>query len=109
MAAFIDGLARTTTDFKQTMAILQQTANSGPPHNEKKSKPLADDIFELKTRSGVRFPYFYDAGQIVVCTEAMHKPKKAELKRVIERAVRDRSTYIDAKRRKRIEIIEEEQ
>jgi hypothetical protein len=91
----------------QTTAILQQTANNGPPHNTQKSRPLAAGIFELKTRSGVRIPYFYDTGRIVVCSAAMHKPKKAELDRVIERALGDRQRYFKAKRRNQIQIIEE--
>ena len=49
----------------------------------------------------------YDTGRIVVCSAAMHKPKKAELDRVIERALSDRQRYFNAKRRNQIEIIKE--
>jgi hypothetical protein len=38
----------------------------------------------------------------------MHKPKKTELKRVIERAERVRRSYFEAKRRNEIEVIEGE-
>ena len=108
VSAFLDAVERDDkASLAQTTAILQQTANNGPPHNTQKSKPLAGGIFELKTRSGVRIPYFYDASQIVVCSAAMKKPKKAELERVIERALDDRQRYFNAKRRNQIEIIEE--
>ncbi len=108
VSVFINELGPRTADFTQTMAILQQTANSGPPRNVKKCRRVADDVFELKTRSGVRVPFFYDAGNIVICTEPMHKPKKTELKRVIERAERVRRSYFEAKRRNEIEVIEGE-
>jgi hypothetical protein len=105
---FLDAVERDDkASLVQTTAILRQTADNGPPHNTQKSRPLADGIFELKTRSGVRIPYFYDAGQIVVCSAAMKKPKKAELDRVIERALGDRQRYFKAKRRNQIQIIEE--
>jgi hypothetical protein len=108
VAAFIDNLKRGTADSRQVTAILERAAGSGPPHNKRKSNPLADGIFELKTHSGMRIPYFYDEGWLVICTEAMHKPRQAELRRVIARARRDRQRYFEAKSRNQIEIIEGE-
>jgi hypothetical protein len=108
VATFINNLKRGTTDFLQTTAVLQLAASDGPPHNKRKSNQLADGIFELKTHSGIRIPYFYDEGRLVICTEAMHKPRKTELRRVVARAQRDRQRYFQAKSGNQLEIIEGE-
>lgn len=81
---------------------------NGPPINDKKSRPLADKIFEFKTRGGIRIPYFYDQDRIVICTEALRKPKKTELRAVIARALAARERYFEAKRHGAVEMIQEE-
>jgi len=106
---FIDHLETTSrSDFDQVMAQLRWTAVNGPPRNDKKSRPLADKIFELKTRGGIRIPYFYDQDRLVICTEALRKPKKTELRAVITRAPAARERYFEAKRRGAVEMIQEE-
>lgn len=96
------------TDFDQITAQLRRTAVSGPPQNDRKSRPLASKLFEIKTRRGVRIPYFYDEDRVIICTEAMRKPKKAELRAVIKRAQAQRTHYFEAKRRQAIVIIQED-
>ena len=54
-------------------------------------------------------PPFYDAGRLIVCTEAMRKPKPREVRAVIARAGADRERYFAAKRRSELVIIEEGQ
>jgi len=55
MSDFLDSLERdSSADFGQVTALLQQTANNGPPRNGKRSRPLAGGVFELKTRGGIR-------------------------------------------------------
>ena len=106
---FIDRLETTSqSDYDQIMAQLRWAAANGPPRNDKKSRPLADKIFELKTRGGIRIPNFYDKDRLVICTEAMRKPKKTELRAVIARALATRERYFEAKRRGAIEMIQEE-
>jgi len=106
---FIDRLETDSrADFNQVVALLRRTAANGPPRNNKKSRPLADEIFELKTRGGIRTPYFYDQDRIVICTEAMRKPKKTELRAVIARALAARKRHFEAKRRGAVEMIQEE-
>ena len=105
----IDCLETTSrSDYDQIMAQLRWAAANGPPRNDTKSRPLADKIFELKTRGGIRIPYFYDQDRLVICTEAMRKPKKTELRAVITRALAARERYFEAKRRGAVEMIQEE-
>ena len=90
------------------MAQLRWAAVNGPPRSDRSSRPLADKIFELKTRGGIRIPYFYDQDRIVICTESLRKPKKTELRAVIARALAARERYFEAKRRGAVEMIQEE-
>jgi len=96
------------SDYDQVMAQLRWAAANGPPRNYKKSRPLADRIFELKTRGGIRIPYFYDQDRLVICTEALRKPKKTEMRAVIMRALAAREGYFEAKRRGAVDVIQEE-
>ena len=57
----------------------------------------------------MRVLYFYDRDRIVICTEAMRKPKATELRGGIQRASRTRERYFDAKRRGALEIIQEDE
>ena len=106
---FIDRLETDSqSDYDQVMAQLRWAAVNGPPRNDKKSRPLADKIFEFKTRGGIRIPYFYDQDRLVICTEALRKPKKTELRAVIARALAARERYVEAKRRGAVEMVQEE-
>ena len=96
------------SDYDQVMAQLRWAAANGPPRNYKKSRPLADRIFELKTRGGIRIPDFYDQDRLVICTEALRKPKKTEMRAVITRALAAREGYFEAKRRGAVDVIQEE-
>lgn len=91
-------------DFVQVVALLRRTALMGPPKDERKSRPLDDHIYELKTGGGIRIPYFFDAGRVIICTEAVKKPKKNELRTIIERAAAARCRYLQAKRANAIRI-----
>lgn len=97
------------SDYRQVMALLHTTAMTGPPKSEMRSRSLGDDIFELKTRGGIRILYFYDEGRLVICTEAVRKPKERELRGVKTRAVEARRRYLAAKQRDALETIEEDQ
>jgi len=96
------------SDYRQVMAQLRTTAMTGPPKNEKRSRSLGDDIFELKTRGGIRILYFYDEGRLVICTEAVRKRKSTQLRGIKTRAVDARTQYFAAKHRAALEIIQED-
>ena len=105
----VDGLlVDSKRDYDQVVALLKRTAAHGPPRSERLSRKLTDDIYELKTRGGIRIPYFYDEGRMIICTEALRKPKKTELRSVITRAQAERQRYLEAKRRGGIEVIWED-
>ena len=110
VSEFLDQLERDSRhDFDQVMAELNRAATDGPPKSPKKSRPLGDKVYEFKTRGGIRIPYFYDAGRLITCPEAMRKPKPKEVRAVIARAGADRERYFAAKRRSALVIIEEGQ
>ena len=90
------------------MRTFDHLAASGPPRNVHRSRALAHDIFELKTRGGVRILYFFDEGRVVVCSEAMAKPKQRGLAQAIERAARTRWRYLNDKRHGALRIVEDE-
>ena len=96
-------------DFDQVVGELKRAALDGPLMSPKKSRPLGGKVYELKTRGGIRIPYFCDAGRLIVCTEAVRKPKPEEVRAVIARADAERERYFAAKRRSELVIIEEGQ
>ena len=95
-------------DKSQLQALLLAVALNGPPRNERKSRRLNGPIYELKTRSGIRIPYFYDDDSVVIATEALRKPKATALRGVIERARTVRGAYLRAKQHNELEIVEVE-
>jgi len=87
-------------------ALIQHTARNGPPHDDRKSKPLRDGIFELRTgpKKGpkLRVFYFYDAGKMVICTHSVWK--REAVPEEIDKALAWKSRYLLAKSRGTVEI-----
>lgn len=109
VATFLDEINSVGgADAHQMQALIAIVARNGPPRNERRSRRLDGPIYELKTRSGIRIPYFYDDGRVVVCTEALRKPKQAELRRVIQRAAATHARYLRAKQRNALVVTEED-
>ena len=103
---FIDRLRIVNqAEFRRAIALLGMTAANGPPRNEAKSRRLAKGIYELKTRGGIRIPYFVDEGRVIICTEAIMKPKGTELRKIIRRSELMRESYFRAKSAGALEII----
>ena len=95
-------------EFSRLIRAFDQLAACGPPRNVTRSRPLAHGIFGLKTRGGVRVLYFFDEGRVIVCSEAMAKPKQRGLALAIERAARTRWRYVNDKRRGSLTTVEDE-
>jgi hypothetical protein len=55
----------------------------------------------------VRVLYFFDEGRVVVCSEAMLKPKQRSLESAVKRAARCRWRYLNDKRRDALQISED--
>ena len=107
MIAFLEDLFQAGgADAAQVQALLTLLARSGPPHNEQPARQLDGPIWELKTRGGIRIPYFYDEGLIVICTEALRKPKRTELRRVTSRALALYDDYQRAKRAGDVSVVD---
>ncbi len=68
-------------------------------------RQLARGIHELKIRGGVRVLFFFDEGRIVVCSEAMTKPKPKRQAVAVERAEHTRWRYLNDKRNGNLEIV----
>ncbi len=110
VVTFLEDLSRAGgADAAQVQSLITLVARNGPPRNEQRSRRLEGPIWELKTRSGIRIPYLYDEGMIVICTEALRKPKRAEPRRVTSRALALYDDYQRAKRAGDVRVLEEEE
>lgn len=93
-------------EYARLLRAFERLSASGPPRNVRRSRALAHGIFELKTSGGTRVLYFFDEARVVVCSEAMPKPKQRGLALAIERAARTRWRYLNDKRRGDLRIVE---
>lgn len=91
---------------RKMRALIQNIALHGPPHDQRKSKKLRDDIFEFRTgpKKGpkLRVFYFYDAGKMVICTHSVWK--REAVPEEIDRAVAWKNRYLLARERGELEI-----
>jgi len=94
-------------EFARLMHAFDVLAETGPPHNTSRFRRLTRDVYELKTRGGTRVLCFFDEGRVVVCSEGMTKPKQHRLTLAVEQATRTRWRYLNAKRARELDILEE--
>jgi putative component of toxin-antitoxin plasmid stabilization module len=80
----------------QLLALLGRVAVTGPPKDERRSRPLGDGVFELKTPRGLRLIYFFGRTRQVVCADVCRKPKPRDLLQVVRRARDLREAYLTA-------------
>lgn len=85
-------------DKKQVTNLLKQRADRFHIHNEQQFRPLGNEIFELKTRGGVRILCFWDGQRKLVLTHGFFKPPKKLLKKEIEKAIKWLKEYRDTRR-----------
>jgi hypothetical protein len=85
---------------KQVVNLFQQIATVGLPKNKERFRPIEDQIYELKTRGGVRILCFF-AGSLLprslILTHGFFKPHRKILKRETEKAVAWRDDYESSK------------
>ncbi len=88
-------------EFRKIMALVQFSANEGPPRNEEKCRNLegdhAEGLFEFKTPGGVRILWFYDKGSLIVCTHGFMKKRQETPLEEIRRAQGIRQRYLQSK------------
>jgi phage-related protein len=81
-------------------AVLSETAESGPPQNEKKFKKLpgTSGLYEFKSPQGLRLICFWDAGGVIICTHGYVKDGQKAPKRELDRGQRIMRDYFNAKK-----------
>jgi hypothetical protein len=105
---FLEQLLRDApAEHSHVIARLRELAKRGRVTDERKARHLGDGIYELKTRGGVRVLYFVDEGRVIVCTDALKKPKPRQLSWLITRSVTVRASYLNAQRVGALRIVEE--
>jgi len=89
---FIDSLEQAHKG--QILTLFNYILENGPPRNEKKFKYLGDNIYELKTRTGVRILCFFGKQKSLVLTHGFYKVKRAQLQREKEKAKNFYKNYL---------------
>jgi phage-related protein len=83
-------------DKKKVVALLNLFCQNGPPVNEEKFRHLGDEIWELKTSSGIRILSFFltpSWRKRLVLTHGFRKPHKKVLQREKRKAMEWREEY----------------
>lgn len=83
---FIAGLD--SSDKKQIVNLIKQRADRSQIHNQQHFRSLGDDIFELKTRSGIRILCFWAGKRKLILTHGFFKPHPKILKQEKEKALK---------------------
>lgn len=81
---------------KQIVALFKFILEKGPPINKEKFRHLGDQIYELKTRTGIRILSFYGAPLLhnaLILTHGLRKPKKKVLMREKEKTLKWREEF----------------
>lgn len=82
---FISGLER--SDKIQVVNLIKQRAERLHIHNQQHFRSLGDDIYELKTRNGIRILCFWNGERKLVLTHCFFKPHPKVLKQEKEKAI----------------------
>jgi phage-related protein len=80
-------------------ALLDETSEHGPPHDEKKFRKLpgTDGLYEFKTYGGLRLLCFWDEAGLIVCTHGYVKDSQKAPKNELGRAEKLKREYFVAK------------
>jgi phage-related protein len=97
---FLEQLEKdSNSDANRLLYLITRSANHGPPNNDQQSRLLGDGIFEFKAPNTARLLWFYDAGQIIICTHGFSgkRGKGKTPRREIHRAQQIRQKYLEEK------------
>ncbi|MDP2806510.1 MAG: type II toxin-antitoxin system RelE/ParE family toxin [bacterium] len=75
------------------LALLEYSANNGPPKNIEKCKPLGHGLFEFKYKH-TRLLFFYQAGHIIICTHGFWKQSQKTPPKEINKAKELKKIYL---------------
>lgn len=90
------------------LALLTRNVPANGPPREPLSKHLGDGIYEFRKQpkgKKLRVVYFFDKGQVVICTSAFTKAERTPPAE-IDRAKRFRSEYHQAKTHGDLQILD---
>lgn len=83
---------------KEVLKLLEQRADRLILFDEQKFRSIGDDIFELKTRSGVRILCFWGGKRALILTHGFLKPTKKVLRTEKAKAIKWLKEYQDKSR-----------
>jgi phage-related protein len=94
-------------EWPKLVRILDQSAESGPPRDRERSKPIAgyDALFEFRTKGGLRLFWFYDDDRLVICANGFVKQGQKTPKGELKAAERWRIDYLKAKQDKTLKFL----
>jgi phage-related protein len=99
-------------NLKQFAVLVNEILHHGPPKNKEKFRPLGDDIFELKTRNGMRIGCFFGGINLpksLILTHGFSKCTSKKLQREKNKALKWLEEYLQIKDiRKHIKFLEVE-
>ena len=84
-------------DGRAMLRLLSFTAEQGPPHNVEVSHKIAGEICEL-IAGRIRVLWFYDEGQVVICSHGFVKRTQKTPRSEIDRAQEACNAYRTAKK-----------
>lgn len=90
-------LQKAPSEWPKLVRILDYTVASGPPRDPEKSKFLRDEIFEFRTKGGLRLLWFYDEGRVVICVNGYIKQGQKTPAAEINAAISWKKEYLVAK------------
>jgi len=90
----LDLAKRNKRAYARVLALIEKTADYGPPHNTEKYRKLHGgiELWELKPRP-VRIMLFYDEANNMILTHGFLKKRDKTPKNQIERGLRMREEY----------------
>ena len=97
-----EAFAKTPDEVEKLIALIDRTADHGIPKNKTKVNTLGDGLFEFKTSGGLRLIWFYDAGQLIICTHGFVKKRQSTPKKELRSARNAMKAYHTAKKAKKI-------
>lgn len=95
---FLEEMAsKKTKELNKLNALIERSLEHGIPQNKQKCRTLGNGIFEFKTTGGLRLVWFWDEGQMIICTHGFKKTKQKTPRGQIERALAKKADYFEAK------------
>lgn len=80
-------------DKKKLIALLERTADHGPPSNRQKFRKVEGDLYEFKSYQD-RLLCFFQPSRVIVLTHGFRKQTNRIMRSEIERAERLRRQYL---------------